>query len=73
MVIELAQTEQEWLEAQAHKRGYATIKDYVLALAEADVEDDEVDIRAELKEGLRAAIQGKGLEPIETLWDDDDE
>lgn len=74
--------ELEWLEAIARRRGYDAPKAYLRALVDADAaehgepllfeDDDDVDIRAELKEALRQSFRGETV-PLESLWTDDDE
>lgn len=71
ITINVTLEQQKQIEEQARLRGYNAPADYLLALVEADAaveEDDEVDIRAELKEGLRQALRGETV-PLESLYD----
>lgn len=76
LTIDLTPEDRQRIEELAQKRGYNAASDYLLALVEADEllanDDDEIDIRAELKEGLRQALEGETV-PLESLWEDDDE
>jgi len=71
------------LEAQAQRRGFSTIQDYLTDLIEWDLvylEEEEkegvetVDVAAHLREAIRDVKEGRTY-PIESLWDrveDDD-
>jgi len=76
LTIDLTAEDRKRIEELALRRGYSTVGDYLLALVEADADElteaEDVDIRAELKEGLRQALHGETV-PLESLWDDDDE
>jgi hypothetical protein len=74
--VELSAEEFELLENRAHELGYSKVNDYLRIVIEDiladDLDDDDVDIRAELKQGLREALRGETV-PLESLWDDDEE
>ncbi len=60
----VSENKREQLEVQAHERGYKTVGEYLLALAEADAlvvpsEDDEVDVASRLREALKDVKAGR--------------
>jgi DNA-directed RNA polymerase specialized sigma24 family protein len=75
------EAEVQRLQTIARRRGYDALREYLRALVDADAaehdepppfDEDEVDIRAELKEGIRQALRGETI-PLESLWSDDDD
>lgn len=88
MVIQLTSEQQARIEEQAKERGFEDVTEYLLALVEADAEDDEdliddpeqdaIDLEEHFREAWHAAMTGKGVRPIEEMWaeldrEDDDE
>lgn len=74
IVLEITTEERQRLEAQAQKRGYEELSAYLLALVDADIQDEEAEDPVEgFREGWRDVMNGNTY-PISTLWDDlDDE
>ncbi len=69
--------DREKLEAQAKRRGFSTLQDYLTDLIEWDLvylEEEEkegvetVDVAAHLREAIRDVKAGRTY-PIESLWD----
>jgi len=74
-------SERKAVEAQAHRRGFETLRDYMRTLIETDAAEHgeppplkrtHAELRDGIKQGLREALRGEQV-PLETLWSDDDE
>jgi hypothetical protein len=59
----VSENQREQLETQAHERGYKTVGEYLLALAEADAlmtsDEDEIDVASRLREALNDVKAGR--------------
>ena len=76
----VTEDERHKLELQAHERGYKTVGEYLLALAEADAqiapsdeEIDEVDVASRLREALEDVKAGRvyPYDKLREMIDDD--
>jgi len=74
LVIHVTNEQRQRLEKVARERGFNAPDDYLLALFELDVEDDdaEEDPVAAFRQSWHEAMTGKTY-PISTLWDDMDD
>ncbi len=73
LVIHTTEEQRELIEQVARKRGYKTADDYLLALFEFDIQDDdEEDPVAAFRQSWYEAMTGQTY-PISTLWDNMDD
>jgi len=78
MTIDVTKEERQRIETLAQQHGYATARDYLLALVAEDAAVDEVDeyFDADPESDFRQAwheAMSNQIHPISTLWDDLDE
>jgi len=75
MVIQLTPEQQARIEEQAKDRGYDDITEYVLALVEADAdedliddpEQDAIDLEERFREAWHSAMTGEGVRPADEV------
>ena len=70
LVLHLSEEKLKQIEELARRRGYGEAGDYVLALIDMDasLNDDDVDVEANFRQGWHEAMTGQ-VHPIEKLWD----
>ncbi|MBI1277308.1 MAG: hypothetical protein GC179_04185 [Anaerolineaceae bacterium] len=78
LVLHMTPEQQQRIEATARKRGYQSLDDYLLALAELDAQGDlmlkdtddltKEQLEANFRQGLHEVVSGKTY-PIDQLWD----
>jgi hypothetical protein len=77
LTIQMTQEQRQRIEEQAKERGYDVLDDYLLALVEADADDDfiddpeedAIDLEADFREAWAAAMTGN-VRPVEELFDE---
>jgi hypothetical protein len=64
MVIQLTDEQLKYIEDMAKEHGYVNPVDFMMAAIEAfdEVDEDEVDLKAEFREAWHAAMTEEGLE-----------
>jgi hypothetical protein len=69
LTLKLTSERRNQIESLAHECGYDAPEDYLLALVDADSDDDPDDyIYESIRRGLREALNDEPGVPIDDLW-----